>query len=640
MNLPDVATVSPPPDYAVLGLSLTDEVEAQWVTPVAADAMAQVLACERRGLRGVVVELDEHGAVPVEVRKVMARALAQGSSRGARQESKGARDPRAEVGRWLARLLESTSVSAEGAALTSWSTGAAKWAAYFPDLPSSAVRTLAGLTDGAGWDQFRAEASELIDLLRHVDNFYADPSASTTERVRSLSYYTRGFQRLRAACEAAPELRQAAEFYLLQAVRSSQEAAEVAGFVGAESKDIFGWAQDRFGEDSEVMAAAQARAARWRTARELSVADRRRAARWLAQHPSARRETRMIGIWSAQRGPGGPAGGERQVALQAEQESAEAQREARYALWAYLDEYEAELSVPDPVRRGRSRDQWLRHREEAERLAGAAFLSVAHAAADLERVLRAVGAALEAGEKGFMEFASEWRALQAASAALQGLLPADPAETVIPGLGWGKWQRPVPMLYRLVVTTGVPEDGVTSEPLAAVLWWLRRDRPENRVKLSCSDALGQWQALTIRSLLRRIRYVALSTQERAELDGALAVWLLAEGEWHTAGKDWHRMGRRWAEVLSDAPPRASLLTRLRALGHGKTADVTVLQQGAALLGDEEDGGAVGASIPTESGLAIPLDRDPGVSQSVLLESARAGGTCYVHALLPEKVLGN
>ncbi|HWU08153.1 MAG TPA: hypothetical protein VN520_17505 [Streptomyces sp.] len=180
---------------------------------------------------------------------------------------------------------------------------------------------------------------------------------------------------------------------------------------------------------------------------------------------------------------------------------------------------------------------------------------------------------------------------------------------------------------------------MTSEPLAAALWWLRRDRPGSRVTLLCSDALGQWQALTIRLLLRRIRYAALSTQERAELDVALAVWLLDEGKASGSGRDWHRMGRRWAEALSDSPPRASVLTRVRALGHGKAEDVAALQQGAALSGDGE--GAMGVmprvagSTFSAGGTAPFPDRSSGVSQTVLLESSQAGDACYLHAALRE-----
>ncbi|MFF5019515.1 hypothetical protein [Streptomyces sp. NPDC001165] len=467
-----------------------------------------------------------------------------------------------------------------------------------------------------------------------MDAFGSDSSTSPAGGVRPLSYYVLGFQRLRAACDAVPELRQAAEFFLLQAVRSSQEAAEVAGFVGAASQDMHAWAQDRFGDDAGVVAAAQARAAGWRAGRQLSGADQRRAAKWQAQHPSARRERHLLDTWSAQRGPGGSVGSERQAAGEVEQVSSEAQRQARYALWAYLAEHESELTAPEPMRRGPGRDRWLRHRQEADRLARAAYLSVEHAAADLGRVLNRVGAALESGEEEFAEFASEWKALQQASGALRGLLPGEPSESAGPGHGWGKWERPVPRLYRLTVDRGEPEDGVTSEPLSAALWWLRRDRPGSRVTLSCSDALGQWQMLTVRQLLRRIRYAALSTQERAELDAALAVWLLAEGESFGDRTDWQHMGRRWAEVLSDAPPRVSVLTRVRALGHGKARDVAALQQGASLPDDGEGGVShLDESASGDGGTTAFPDRSSGVSQTILLESSQAGDGCYLHAAL-------
>jgi hypothetical protein len=460
-----------------------------------------------------------------------------------------------------------------------------------------------------------------------MDNFGSDSSTGQAGDTRPLSYYVHGFQRLRAACDVVPELRQAAEFFLLQAVRSSQEAAEVAGFVGAASEDMHAWAQDRFGGDAEAVAAAQARAARWRAGRQLSAADKRRAAKWQAQHPSARRERHLFGAWSAQRGRGGAVGSERQAAGQVERDSTEAQREARYALWAYLAEYEVELTAPCPVRRSLSRDQWLRHRE--------AYLSMEHAAIDLENVLSRLGTALEAGEEAFAEFASEWRALQQASGALRGLLPGSPSASASP-LGWGQWQPSVPRMYRLTVDRGDLEDGVTSDPLAAALWWLRRDRPGSRVTLSCSNALGRWQPLTIRLLLQRIRYAALSTQERAELDGAFAVWLLGEGEVSGDGTDWHHMGRRWAEVLSDAPPRVSVLTRVRALGHGKAGDVAALQQGASLAGACEGGMShPGETASVNGGTGAFAARPSEVSQTVLLESSQAGDACYLHAALRE-----
>ncbi|QDN54192.1 hypothetical protein [Streptomyces sp. S1D4-20] len=634
MSQPDAVPVSPSPDYAVLGLSTTDEVEAQWVTPDAANALAQVLTCERAGFRGVVLELDEDGAVPLAAREVAARALAEWPSGGARHIETGTRDPHTEAGRWLAGVLGTTAAPALELAPDSWDTAAAKWAAYFPNLPSPEARILAGLTDEAAWEKFCTGGAELIDLLLHMDTFGSDSSTSPAGGVRPLSYYVHGFQRLRAACDAVPELRQAAEFFLLQAVRSSREAAEVAGFVGAASEDMRAWAQDRFGDDAEVTAAAQERAALWRAGRQLSAADQRRAAEWQAQHPSARRERQLLDTWSAQRGPGGSVSSERHAAGHVERESTEVQRQARDALWAYLAEHEAELTAPDPVRRGPGRDQWLRHRREAERLALAAYVSVERGAADLERVLNRVGAALESGEEGFADFASEWRALQQASGAFRGVLPGDPSELARPGHGWGKWQRSVPRLYRLTVDRGELEDGVTSEPLAAALWWLRRDRPESRVTLSCSDALGQWQTLTIRLLLRRFRYAALSTQERAELDAALAVWLLEEGESSGDRTDWHHMGQRWAEVLSDAPPRVSVLTRVRALGHGKPQDVAALQQGASLPGDGEGGlSHPGESASVDGGTTAFPDRPSGVSQTVLLESSQAGDACYLHAAL-------
>ncbi|MGX5185724.1 hypothetical protein ACWKT5_23600 [Streptomyces avermitilis] len=634
MSQPDAAPVPPSPDYAVLGLSSSDEVKAQWVTPDAADALKQVLTCERTGLRGLVLELDEDGAVPLEAREVAARALADWPSGRTPHGATCTRDPHAEAGRWLAGILSTTATPALEAAVAASDTAAAKWAAYFPDLPSAETRTLAGLIDEAAWEKFCTTGTELIDLLRHMDTFGSDSSTSPTEGVRPLSYYVHGFHRLRAACDAVPELRQAAEFFLLQAVLSSQEAAEVAGFVGAASEDMYAWAQDRFGDDAEVVAAAKARAALWRAGRQLSAADQRRAAKWQAQHPSARRKRDLHDIWSAQRGPECSVGSERHAAGQAERESAEGQRQARYALWAYLAEHEVELTAPDPVRRGPGRDRWLRHRGEAEQLALAAYLSVEHAAADLELVLARVGAALESGEEEFAEFASEWRALQQASGALRGLLPGDPSELARPSLGWGKWQRSAPRLYRLTSDRGEPEDGVTSEALAAALWWLRRDRPGNRVTLSCSDALGQWQTLAFRLLLRRIPYAALSTQERAELDAALAVWLLEEGQSSGNKTDWHHMGRRWAEVLSDAPPRTSVLTRVRALGHGKAREVAALQQGASL----PDDGVGDLSHPGESASADGktttfLDQPSGDSQPVLLESTHAGDACYIHAAL-------
>ncbi|MGW2421397.1 hypothetical protein ACWC0C_19485 [Streptomyces sp. NPDC001709] len=634
MSQPDAAPVSLSPDYAVLGLSTTDEVEAQWVTPDAADALKQVLTCERTGLRGLVLELDEEGAVPLEVREVAARALAQWPSGGTRHGATGERDPHAEAGRWLADVVGTTAAPVLEASTAPWDKAAAKWAAYFPNLPSAGTRTVAGLIDEAAWEQFCSTGAELIDLLRHMDTFGSDSSTGPTDGVRPLSYYVHGFQRLRAACDAVPELKQAAEFFLLQAVLSSQEAAQVAGFVGAASEDMCAWAQDRFGDDAEVVAAAQARAAQWRAGRQLSADDQRRAAKWQAQHPSARRERDLLDIWSAQRGPGCSVGSERYAAGQVERESAEVQRQARYALWAYLAEHEAELTAPDPVRRGPGRDRWLRHRGEAERLALAAYLSVEHAATDLELVLTRVGTALESGEEEFAEFASEWRALQQAWGALLGLLPGDPSELARPSLGWGKWQRAVPRLYRLTVDRGEPEDGVTHEALAAALWWLRRDRPGSRVTLSCSDALGHWQTLAIRLLLRRIRYAALSTQERAELDAALAVWLLKEGESSGDKTDWHHMGRRWADVLSDAPPRMSVLTRVRALGHGKARDLAALQQGASPSDDGEgDLSHPGESASGDGGATAFLDRPSGVSQTVLLESTQAGDACYLHAAL-------
>ncbi|MGW2652057.1 hypothetical protein ACWC1D_00120 [Streptomyces sp. NPDC001478] len=431
-------------------------------------------------------------------------------------------------------------------------------------------------------------------------------------------------------------MRQAAEFFLLQAVRSSQEAAEVAGFVGAASEDMHAWAQDRFGEDAEAVAAAQACAARWQARRQLSTADQRRAAEWQAQHPSARSEGHLFDTWSAQRGCKGPTGSERQVAGQAEQESTEAQRQARYALWAYLTQYKAELTAPSPVRRTWSRSQWTRHREEAKRLALAAYLSVEHAAIDLENVLTRAGAALEAGEEGFAESASEWTALQQASEALRNLLSESPPEPVRPGLGWGRWQPSVPRLYRLTVDRGEREDGVTSETLAAALWWLRRDRSGSRVTLLCSNTLGRWQALSIRLLLHRVRYAVLSTQERAELDGALAVWLLEEGTASGDEADWHYMGQRWVEVLSDAPLRVSVLTRVRVLGHGKAGDVAALQEGAFLAAAGEGG----PSHPSETKSvddrsAAFADGPSEVSQTVLLESSQAGDARYLHAALRE-----
>ncbi|MET9777685.1 hypothetical protein ABZ023_26080 [Streptomyces sp. NPDC006367] len=469
-----------------------------------------------------------------------------------------------------------------------------------------------------------------------MDSFGSDSSTSPAGGERPLSYYMNGFQRLRAACDVAPELRQAAEFFLLQAVRSSQEAAEVAGFVGAASEDMHAWAQDRFGGDAEAVAAAQARAARWRAGRQLSAADQRRAAKWQDQHPSARRERHLFGTWSAQCGRGGPVGSERQAAGQVERESTEAQRQARFALWAYLAEYEVELTAPCPVRRGPGRDQWLRHREEVERLALAAYPSVERAAVDLENVLSRVGTALESGEEGFAEFASEWRALQQAWGALRGLLPGSPSESASPSLGWGRWQPSVPRLYRLTVDRGELEDGVTSGPLAAALWWLRRDRPGSRVTLSCSNALGRWQMLSIRLLLRRISFAALSTQDRAELDGALAVWLLAEGEISGDRTDWHHMGRRWTEVLSDASPRVSVLTRVRALGNGKAGDVATLQQSASLAGACEGSlSHPGETATVGGGTAAFADRPSEVSHTVLLESAQAGDACYLHAALRE-----
>lgn len=634
MSQPHAAPASPSPDYAVLGLSTTDEVEAQWVSPDAPDALAQVLTCERAGLRGLVLELDEDGAVPLEPREVAARALVEWPSSGARRGATGTRDPHAEAGKWLAGVLGTTATPVREAGLASWDKASAKWAAYFPDLPSAEARTLAGLTDGAAWERFCTGGAELIDFLRHMDTFGSDTSTMPAGGVRPLSYYVQGFQRLRAACAAVPELRQAAEFFLLQAVRSSQEAAEVAGFVGAASEDMYAWAQDRFGDDAEAMEAAQARAALWRAGRQLSASDRGRAAKWQGQHPSARRERQLLDTWSALRGPGGSVGSERHAAGQVERESTEVQRQARHALWAYLAEHEAELTASDPVRRGPGRDQWRRHREKAGQLALAAYLSVDHAAADLERVLNRVGAALESGEDEFADFASEWRALQQASGALRSLLPGDPSESARPGHGWGMWQRSVPRLYRLTVDRGEPEDGVTSEPLAAALWWLRRDRPGSRVTLSCSDALGRWQTLTIRLLLRRIHYASLSTQDRAELDAALAVWLLQEGESSGERTDWHHMGQRWIEVLSDAPPRVSVLTRVRALGHGKARDVAALQQGASLPGDGEGRlSHPGESESVDGGMTAFPDRPSGVSQPVLLESSQAGDAWYLHAAL-------
>lgn len=220
-----------------------------------------------------------------------------------------------------------------------------------------------------------------------------------------------------SACDAAPERRKAAEFFLLQAVRSSQEAAEVAGFLGASSVDMLAWVQDRFGGDPEMVAAARTRAAGWRTGRKLCAADRRRAAAWQSQHPSAGRERDLFDAWSAQPGPGGSAGSEREAVRLAERESTELQRRARGVRWGRtLLSTRPGLSTPFPVRRGPGRDRRLRHRAEAERPSLAAFVSVEHAAAGLECApLDRVGAALESGEETFAELAGECRALQQAA---------------------------------------------------------------------------------------------------------------------------------------------------------------------------------------------------------------------------------
>ncbi|WP_369780016.1 hypothetical protein [Streptomyces sp. R33] len=65
MSQLDATPATQSPDYAVLGLSPADEVEAQWVTSQATEALARVLACERAGLFGLVVELNEDGQCPL-----------------------------------------------------------------------------------------------------------------------------------------------------------------------------------------------------------------------------------------------------------------------------------------------------------------------------------------------------------------------------------------------------------------------------------------------------------------------------------------------------------------------------------------------------------------------------------------------
>lgn len=82
------------------------------------------------------------------------------------------------------------------------------------------------------------------------------------------------------------------------------------------------------------------------------------------------------------------------------------------------------------------------------------------------------------------------------------------------------------------------------------------------------------------------------------------------------------------------PPRVSVLTRVRALGHGKPQDVAALQQGASLPGDGEGGlSHPGESASVDGGTTAFPDRPSGVSQTVLLESSQAGDACYLHAAL-------
>ncbi|MEE1737059.1 hypothetical protein PUR49_11185 [Streptomyces sp. BE147] len=612
-------------DYAVLGLSDADEVEGQWVTTEASLALGHLLACERAGLYGLVLELRQDGAVPLEAREITTRALSRQSG-GRHREATEEWDPHAEAGNWLASILSATADAEQGTALAAWDVAAAKWAAYFRHMPSSEIMARTGHTDPAGWQRFRSTASELIGLLRHMDTF--EPGSSTCHGERPLQYYVRGFQRLDSAGAAVPELRQAAEFFLLESVHNCQEAAAVAGFVGAFSEELYAWARDRFGVP-ERMAAAQARSEQWRARRQLNDADHHRASMWQVQHPSARRDRRLPDTWSAQRGSGvGPVGGRRLTAWQAERASTELQIEGRCALWSYLSEHEAELTARDPERR----DRWLELRAEAERLVATAYVSLDHAVADLERSRIRVSTALESSEDGFAEFASEWKALQQATAALHSLRPESLSGRAASSTAWGRWQRSIPVLYRLVVGDDGKEDVVTSDPLAASLWWLRRDRPATRVSLSCTDALGLWQALEVRLLLQGVPYAELSTQQRAELDVALALWVLGEGERSEGGVDWLRMGRRWSEVLSVAPLRTSVLARVRALGHGKAADVVAIQQGAALTGDGETavfnpGRSTAPMVPS-----LP-DRVPALPLTVLLESSHAGEACYLHAAL-------